>query len=427
MILMAVFSILSMGLTWYLRIERAHPQNLDPLNPSSPPEPRLQDQPVPTCGEELPIDCASPTVAHESPPKEDTVQEPDGDDSPTNWAEIQPDPGPSHRVIRSPPQRHVAESSNGLRPRRSCSPPTEMQPGSVTQWTIAGSSSDTLENRIMEDYCGSPCTKAILFCTQVGDIWEGGKQKRRVMGLAALKGILHKMKGRGERSNIENAFKVEKRGAEGVEIHYSSTVRATEVREVGNAAAVGMEFVDEGENYIFSAKPKEWHTFANRKKAEAMFKWAVKNAKSGPNKGELRRDMFLVVEVLVASRVVFVKTKTAGKVNITAPLAGGAGSTEVFDRLSELRLAQVRGDIMVRNVTPSVEAHKVVNNSDCACIVRVKNNATWKSSRDFERSRGPLIRGFRRMWSSGTLFGTRALTLTRCGGRGENLMDGGRR
>lgn len=246
----------------------------------------------------------------------------------------------------------------------------------------------------MADYTASPCTNPALFSMQVGDIWEGGKQKRRVMTLPALKEIVHKMKGKDEGSSVENAFKIETIGAKGVDIHYSSVSKARTVHEAEDAAAVELEFADKGENYIFSAAPKEWHTFVNRPKAEAMFKWAVKHAKSGRGRGELRRDMFLVVEVLVASRVVFIKANTAGKVQITAPLAGCAAGTEVVDRLRELRLAQVWGDLMIRNLTPSVETHKVVNNGDGACIVRVKNNAMWRSSRDFDRPRPSLISGF---------------------------------
>ncbi|CAD7700915.1 unnamed protein product, partial [Ostreobium quekettii] len=270
----------------------------------------------------------------------------------------------------------------------------EPQPGSVTPWKAVSSNGHSLKKCVMEDYNGSPCTSTDLFDMKVGDIWEGGKQKKRVMALDTLKEIVHKMKGKGDSSSVENAFKTETRDAQGTDIHYRSVNKARSVQEMGDRVAVELEFGGKGENYIFSATPKEWHSFANRHKAEAMFKWAVKHAKSGPNNGELRRDMFLVVEVLVASRVVFIKANTAGRVRITAAQAGGAGGTEVLDRLSELRLAQVGGDLMVRNVTPSVEAHKVVKNSDGACIVRVKNNARWKSSRDFDRPHALQILGF---------------------------------
>ncbi|CAD7700917.1 unnamed protein product [Ostreobium quekettii] len=245
-----------------------------------------------------------------------------------------------------------------------------------------GSRASNLDRRIREDWDGHACTNGNMFEMKIGDVWEGGALKTRVMSLENLKKMLiHRRQGEGWEAELEKAFRVEKFPADGVEIEYAGMMKAAVVEGGSSATPVELEFgKDAQQNYIFSAAPKEWHQFANRDRAERMFAWALKKCNQDRL---LNRGMFMVVEVLTASRIVFLRAQSSGRVTVLKTDIKGVRSVDGPDDLCSLRFAQVEGMLQFRS--PTVEMQRVVRAQEGACIVKVKNNRRLRASRNFDK------------------------------------------
>jgi len=261
--------------------------------------------------------------------------------------------------------------------------------GGEPQWVAFQGETQSLKKLIMERHGGTACTTPHLFNVKIGDIWVGGEQKRRVMGLDTLKKHIIDLQGGEGGASVEDAFRVVKTPSHELDeghIHYSTVTRIKRVQELDGTAFVEVEFGSRHENYVFDAVPKEFHVFANQANAEAALKWALEQP--GRN-NVLRKGMFLVVKVLTASQVVFLKVQSPGKVRISASLNqdGGAtnsGEPDAVSSLQKLRLSHLASRLKVSEVTAQVEC--VTKKNEGPCIVWVRNNKWWNGgSRNFDK------------------------------------------
>eukprot|EP00803_Ostreobium_quekettii_P008514 evm.model.scf_1859EXC.4 EVM.evm.TU.scf_1859EXC.4 scf_1859EXC:16474-17451(+) len=243
-----------------------------------------------------------------------------------------------------------------------------------------------LTEKVWEAYRSHACTNASDLTMEIGDVWAGGHNRMRVMGLTELKEELVRV---GiPRDRVEEAFMVEVTPYTDVALDFAGQMVAqpTVVESVvGEGPAVQISFGScRKENYIFSAVPAELHRFRVLSKAERMFKFAVAKCKRRRNDRLFRREWFLVEEVVMSSSLVFVRVRGAGRLLVSGQVDGGRNpGVDVLREMLGLRLSRVGAAL--RFGGDSVDLHKLVNGSRGACLVKVKNNRPLVSSRNINQ------------------------------------------
>eukprot|EP00803_Ostreobium_quekettii_P008304 evm.model.scf_2683.1 EVM.evm.TU.scf_2683.1 scf_2683:18861-20161(-) len=248
-----------------------------------------------------------------------------------------------------------------------------------------------LNGRVWNDFRGNVCTNSNFFEMKLGDIWEGGQVQSRVMALESFKKELVALG--VPAAEVEEAFVVETTSLDGTTMDYAGNIRRAPVEvgaEVGPlTASVEVEFgQDRTENYIFSAAPKTLHRFKSRASAEKMFKWAVLKYPKG-NRLLFQRCYFLVVEVWTSSNLVFLKCDGKGKLKIQGrvepPLSPELSiPNKLAETIAGLKLAQVGASLQMGPEFLGLQ--KVVRDSECCCVVKVRNNRPLKPSRKIDKT-----------------------------------------